>query len=136
MRAYLLKEDFQSLWEYVSPYWAGRFLDRWCTRTMRSRLDPMKQVARMVRSHRELITQGQGAGSRIRILDWQRDFLARLLSAKTTEIGISMARGGGKSTRLAYVAAAYFIGPLRQPRGHVFIVASSIQQAVISLDHL
>ena len=36
-------------------YWAGRFLDRWCTRTMRSRLDPMKDVARMVRSHRDLI---------------------------------------------------------------------------------
>ena len=35
--------------------WAGRFLDRWCTRTMRSRLDPMKDVARMVRSHRDLI---------------------------------------------------------------------------------
>ena len=29
--------------------------DRWCTRTMRSRLDPMKKVARMVRSHRELL---------------------------------------------------------------------------------
>ena len=55
VRAYLLKEDFQALWEYVSPYWAGRFLDRWCTRTMRSRLDPMKRVARMMRSHRELI---------------------------------------------------------------------------------
>ena len=55
VRAYLLKEDFQSLWGYVSPYWAGNFLDRWCTRTMRSRLDPMKEVARMVRSHRDLI---------------------------------------------------------------------------------
>ena len=55
VRAYLLKEDFQSLWGYVSPYWAGQFLDRWCTRTMRSRLDPMKEVARMVRSHRDLI---------------------------------------------------------------------------------
>ena len=55
VRAYLLKEDFQALWGYVSAYWAGRFLDRWCTRTMRSRLDPMKQVARMVRTHRELI---------------------------------------------------------------------------------
>ena len=30
-------------------------LDRWCIRTMRSRLDPMKRVARMVRSHRGLI---------------------------------------------------------------------------------
>ena len=55
VRAYLLKEDFQRLWGYVSPYWAGRFLDRWCTRTMRSRLEPMKDVARMVRSHRDLI---------------------------------------------------------------------------------
>ena len=54
-RAYLLKEDFQSLWGYGWPYWAGRFLDRWCTRAMRSRLEPMKEVARMVRSHRDLL---------------------------------------------------------------------------------
>lgn len=82
------------------------------------------------------ITQGQGAGERIRILDWQRDFLERLLSATTLEIGISMARGGGKTAWLAMVAAAYFIGPLRQPRAHVYIVASTIQQAMIALDHL
>ena len=43
------------MWGYVSPYWAGRFLDRWCTRTMRSRIEPMKKVARMMRSHRALI---------------------------------------------------------------------------------
>ena len=55
VRASLLKEDFQRLWGYVSPYWAGRFLDRWCTPAMPSRLDPMKDVARMVRSHRDLI---------------------------------------------------------------------------------
>ena len=55
VHAWLLKEEFQALWEYVSPYWAGRFLDRWCTRTMRSRLDPMKRVVRMMRSHRELV---------------------------------------------------------------------------------
>ena len=55
MRAYRLKEDFQSLWGYVSPYWAGRFLGRWCTRTMRCRIEPMKKVACMMRSHRGLI---------------------------------------------------------------------------------
>lgn len=82
------------------------------------------------------ITQGQGAGKPIEIMPWQRDFLERLLSAQTSEIGVSIGRGNGKSTWLAYIAAAYFIGPLRQPRGHVFIVASSIQQAMISLDHL
>ncbi|MBN2492404.1 MAG: transposase, partial [Planctomycetes bacterium] len=55
VRAYLLKEDFQGFWDYVMPYWAGRFLDRWCTRTMRSRLEPMKKVARLLRHHRDLI---------------------------------------------------------------------------------
>ena len=55
VRAYLLKEDFQFFWGYKSWYWAGQFLDRWCKRTMRSRLDPMKKVARMLRAHRPLI---------------------------------------------------------------------------------
>jgi len=55
LRAYLLKEDFQGFWEYVSPTWAGKFLDRWCIRTMRSRLEPMQRVAHMLRRHRPLI---------------------------------------------------------------------------------
>lgn len=55
VRAYLLKEDFQRFWEYVSPTWAGHFLDEWCTRTMRSKLEPLKRVARMLRGHRTLI---------------------------------------------------------------------------------
>ena len=55
VRAYLLKEDFQGFWTYVSPAWAGKFMDRWCTRTMHSQLDPMKKVARMLRNHRDLI---------------------------------------------------------------------------------
>jgi transposase len=55
VRAHLLREDFQRFWEYVSPGWAGKFLDQWCTRTMRSKLEPMKKVARTLRNHRELI---------------------------------------------------------------------------------
>lgn len=55
VRAYLLKEEFQILWEYVSPAWAGKFLDAWCNRAMRSRIEPMKKTARMMRRHRELI---------------------------------------------------------------------------------
>lgn len=55
VRSYLLKEDFQFFWKYKSPYWAGQFMDRWCKRTMRSRTEPMKKVARMLRSHRELL---------------------------------------------------------------------------------
>ena len=55
VRAYLPKEDFRFFWQYKSAAWAGKYLDAWCKRTMRSRLKPMKAVARMLRSHRELL---------------------------------------------------------------------------------
>ena len=55
VRAYLLKEAFQQLWDYNSVAWAGKFLDEWCRQTMRSRIDPMKKIARSLRQHRDLI---------------------------------------------------------------------------------
>jgi transposase len=55
VRAYLLKEDFQRFWSHQSAVWAGKFLDEWCTRIMRSRIVPMKVVARMLRAHRGLL---------------------------------------------------------------------------------
>lgn len=55
VRAYLLKEQFQLFWEYVSPAWAEKFMDQWCRNAMRSRLEPMKKIARMLRSHKPLI---------------------------------------------------------------------------------
>ena len=55
VRAYLLKEDFQHFWEYTSPAWAGKFLRRWCFRTMHSKIDPMKDIAHMLRRHQPLI---------------------------------------------------------------------------------
>jgi transposase len=55
VRAYLLKEAFQQLWEYNSPAWAGKFLDEWCRQVMRSRIEPMKKIARSLRQHRDLI---------------------------------------------------------------------------------
>jgi len=55
VRAYLLKEDFQQLWNYNSPAWAGMFLDFWCRQTMRSRIEPMKKIARTLRAHRPLL---------------------------------------------------------------------------------
>ncbi|WP_410493925.1 transposase [Endozoicomonas sp. 8E] len=55
VRAYLLREEFQVFWGYISPYWAGKYLDRWCIRVMRSKVEPMKIVAKTVRRHRPLI---------------------------------------------------------------------------------
>jgi len=31
------------------------FLDSWCRQTVRSRIEPMKKIARTLRSHRELL---------------------------------------------------------------------------------
>lgn len=54
-RAWMLKETFQDFWRYRSLIWASAFLDVWCTRALRSRLEPMQKVARMLRAHEELI---------------------------------------------------------------------------------
>jgi len=40
-------------------------LDRWCTRALRSRLEPMKKVARMLRRHRPLLLNWFRAKKRI-----------------------------------------------------------------------
>lgn len=55
VRAYLHREDFQRFWQYQSPAWAGKFLDEWCQRVLRSKLDPLKKVARSLRTHRTLL---------------------------------------------------------------------------------
>jgi len=54
-RAWELKEVFAHFWHYRSVAWAEVFLQCWCARAMRSRLEPIKQVARMLRTHQPLI---------------------------------------------------------------------------------
>lgn len=55
VRAYLWKEKFQLFWQYNSPYWARRYLRRWCKGAMRSRLTPVKKFVGTVRAHEELL---------------------------------------------------------------------------------
>jgi transposase len=54
-RAWMLKETFQDFWRYRSLSWASAFLNVWCSRALRSRIEPMKKVARMLRNHEELL---------------------------------------------------------------------------------
>jgi len=54
-RAWTLKDCFEYFWHYKSPVWAGSFLDYWCSRAMRSRLEPMQKMARMLRAHETLL---------------------------------------------------------------------------------
>jgi transposase len=55
VRAYLWKEKFQLFWEYTSPFWARRYLRRWCKGAMRSRLQPIKKFVGTIRAHEDLI---------------------------------------------------------------------------------
>ena len=54
-RAWQLKDAFGHFWKYWSVLWAGGFLDVWCERAMRSRLEPMQKMARMLRAHEQLL---------------------------------------------------------------------------------
>lgn len=70
VRSYLLKEESQTFWEYIHPYWAGEFLEKWRKKTMRSKIGPIKKVAAMLRWHRPLLlnwfrTQGQVSASAV-----------------------------------------------------------------------
>lgn len=69
VRAYLLKEDFQQLWTYSSLGWAKRSMDQRCRRAMKSRIDPIKDVAKMIRKHQEL-------GYDTQLVSCQRDNLS------------------------------------------------------------
>lgn len=65
VKSYLLKEDFQNFWAYQYPKSAAKFLDQWCFRAMRSKIEPMKKVAKTLRNHRELLINWFHAKGRI-----------------------------------------------------------------------
>jgi transposase len=106
-RAAILKETFQHFWTYRSVHWAAKFLDAWCRRTLRSRLEPMKKVARMLRRHEPLI------------LNW---FLAKgelssgVVEGLNNKIRVITKRAYGfRSFRALEVALYHNLGKLPEP---------------------
>jgi transposase len=107
VKAYLLKEDFQRFWEYVHPTWAGKFLDRWCNSAMKSRIDPMKDIAKMLRSHRELI------------LNWfraKKRFNSGIVEGLNLKWNLTVRKSFGFRTSEALKTASYHqLGDLPEP---------------------
>lgn len=109
VRSYLLKEDFEFLWGYVSPYWAGQFLERWCSRTLRSRIEPMKRLARSFREHRPLI------------LNWfqaRKEISAAAVEGFNNKLKLITRKAYGFRTfRAAELALYHNLGALPEPEG-------------------
>jgi len=107
IRSYLLKEAFQLFWSYTSPYWAGEFLDKWCTRTMRSKIEPMKKVARMLKRHRPLL------------LNWfraKKQFSSGIVEGFNTKAKLTTRKAYGFRTyRAAEIALYHALGALPVP---------------------
>jgi transposase len=107
VRAYLLKEDFQQLWEYDSPTWAGKFLDFWCSQTMRSRIEPMKKIARTLRSHRALI---------LNYFKAKKAFSSGVVEGLNNKAKVTMRKSYGFRTfRILELALYHSLGKLPEP---------------------
>ena len=108
IRGYLLKEEFQLFWSYTSPYWAGQFLDKWCTKTMRSKIEPMKKVAKMLRRHRPLL------------LNWfraKKQFSSGIVEGFNTKAKLTTRKAFGFRTYHASEIALYHaLGALPVPK--------------------
>jgi len=50
-RAWILKDEFEAFWEYIYVGSAETFFYGWITIALRSRLEPMKEFARMLKRH-------------------------------------------------------------------------------------
>ena len=80
------------------------------------------------------ISQGEGAGERIRLFPWQKRFIKGTFG-QDGDAALSIARGAGKTTLMAGIACAFIDGPLRQPRAEVVAIASSFAQGKLLFDH-
>ncbi len=107
VRAYLLKEQFQQLWDYDSPTWAGKFLDQWCRDVMRSRIEPMKKFARTVRTHRELLLNYFRA---------RKQFSSGVIEGLNNKAKVTTRKAYGfRSFRATELALYHVLGKLPEP---------------------
>ena len=77
------------------------------------------------------ITQGQGVGEHMELMEWQHEVCLAVCREDISTIAVSMPRGLGKSTFFGGLACACINGPLAERRGQVVAVAGSFDQARI-----
>ena len=50
-RAWILKDEFEQFWDYKATWAAERFLKRWTTTALRSRLEPIRDFVKTIRNN-------------------------------------------------------------------------------------
>ncbi|MCP4249938.1 MAG: transposase [bacterium] len=107
VRAYLLKESFQLFWEYKSYHWAGVYLDGWLKRAMRSRLEPINEVARSIRAHHDLILKWFAA---------KNEFSSGIVEGLNYRIKLTIRKAYGfRTLEAAEIALYHVLGRLPEP---------------------
>ena len=113
IKAYLLKEEFNLFWAYVSPHWAGKFLDVGCSKVMRSKIEPMKKIAKSIRKHKPLI------------LNWfkaKKAFSSGIVEGLNNKAKLATKKAYGfKTFEFAAIALYHPLGKLPEPlMTHIF----------------
>lgn len=54
-RAWVLKDEFDRFWDYKAPWAAKKFLKRWMTTALKSRLEPIQGFVNTIRTHLDRI---------------------------------------------------------------------------------
>ena len=50
-RAWVLKDEFEQFWDYKAPWAAKKFLKRWMTTALKSRLEPIRKFVKTIKKH-------------------------------------------------------------------------------------
>jgi transposase len=106
-RAWELKESFRRFWQYRNPTWAAAYMKAWTTRAMRSRLEPMKKVARMLRTHEDLLLNYFRA---------KRQYTSAMVEGMNHKARVSLARSfGHRSFEVLKLVLYHNLGALPEP---------------------
>ena len=107
VRAYLLREQFQKFWEYRSPGWAGKFLDQWYHAATYSRIEPMKEIAKMLIRHRPLILNYFRA---------KKQFNSGIVEGMNRKINLTIRKSFGfRTLKIAKTCLYHQLGELPEP---------------------
>jgi len=108
VKAYLLREQFQKFWVYRSPAWAARFLDQWCHAATHSRIEPMKNLAKMLQNHRELILNYFRA---------KKQYNSGIVEGMNRKINLTIRKSFGfRTIKIAKTCLYHQLGELPEPQ--------------------